>query len=103
MIVALTPAAAAEMKSVAAQQRLAAGWSVRVGVKMEDHQFRYVLDLTEDAPAADDAQQTSEGVRVLVDPKSQIYLTGTTVDFKSGPDARGFVFTNPNAVKSGDE
>ena len=34
---------------------------------------------------------------LLVDPKSGIYLKGTTIDFKDGLNDKGFVFVNPNA------
>ena len=37
------------------------------------------------------------GVKVLVDPKSMIYLKGIVLDFKDGLNGKGFVFDNPNA------
>lgn len=37
------------------------------------------------------------GVKVLVDPKSVIYLKGIVLDFKDGLNGKGFVFDNPNA------
>ena len=40
------------------------------------------------------------GVRILVDPKSFLYLTGTTLDFSDGLQGTGFNFVNPNAKKS---
>ena len=40
------------------------------------------------------------GVRVLVDPKSDLYLDGTTLDFVDGLQERGFKFVNPQAKKS---
>ncbi len=36
-------------------------------------------------------------VKVLIDPKSSIYLKGITLDFKDGLNGKGFVFENPNA------
>lgn len=38
-----------------------------------------------------------EDVRVLIDPKSSIYLKGITLDFRDGLNGKGFVFENPNA------
>lgn len=38
-----------------------------------------------------------EGVKVLIDPKSVIYLKGIVLDFKDGLNGKGFVFDNPNA------
>jgi iron-sulfur cluster assembly protein len=39
-------------------------------------------------------------VRVICDPKSMLYLEGTTIDFKDEIMGRGFVFSNPNATSS---
>jgi iron-sulfur cluster assembly protein len=39
-------------------------------------------------------------VRVFVDPKSFIYLSGMTVEWEESLMHRGFVFQNPNAKKS---
>ena len=37
-------------------------------------------------------------LRVICDPKSHLYLDGTTIDFKDEIMGRGFVFNNPNAT-----
>lgn len=36
-------------------------------------------------------------VKILIDPKSSIYLKGITLDFQDGLNGKGFVFENPNA------
>ena len=36
-------------------------------------------------------------IKVLIDPKSVIYLKGIVLDFKDGLNGKGFVFNNPNA------
>jgi iron-sulfur cluster assembly protein len=41
-----------------------------------------------------------DGVKVLVDPKSMLYLNGMTLDYKESLMQSGFVFENPNAQKS---
>jgi len=38
-----------------------------------------------------------EYVKVLIDPKSAIYLKGIVLDFQDGLSGKGFVFENPNA------
>jgi iron-sulfur cluster assembly protein len=38
-----------------------------------------------------------EDVRILVDPKSKLFLHGMTLDFTTGLNGKGFVFSNPNA------
>jgi iron-sulfur cluster assembly protein len=39
-----------------------------------------------------------DGVRLIIDLKSQLYLAGTTLDYSSGLSGRGFFFSNPNAA-----
>ena len=41
-----------------------------------------------------------QGVNVLVDRKSAIYLKGMTVDFSDDLNSRGFRFINPNATNT---
>lgn len=40
------------------------------------------------------------GVKVVVDKKSAIYLEGTVLDFSGGLNGKGFVFENPNADRT---
>ena len=48
----------------------------------------------------EDAVRESHGIKIAVDRKSALYLDGTELHFHDGLDQRGFVFNNPNAVKS---
>ena len=41
-----------------------------------------------------------DGVKVVVDPKSLLYLTGTTIDFQDDLNGKGFTFNNPNAKRT---
>lgn len=41
-----------------------------------------------------------DGVKVVVDPKSLLYLHGMTLDYKESLMQSGFVFENPNAQKN---
>jgi len=51
------------------------------------------------APAKLDQVIERDGARVFVDPKSAVFLAGTTVDWQQTLMQSGFVFRNPN-VKS---
>ena len=42
----------------------------------------------------------NNGVKVVVDKKSYLYLVGTTLDFSGGLNGKGFVFQNPNADRT---
>ena len=40
------------------------------------------------------------GVKVVVDRKSFLYLVGTELDYSGGLNGKGFIFKNPNATRS---
>ncbi|MBJ7879463.1 HesB/IscA family protein [Gelidibacter salicanalis] len=40
------------------------------------------------------------GVRIIVDKKSFLYLIGTTLEYSGGLNGAGFVFNNPNANRT---
>jgi len=50
-----------------------------------------------DQAKAGDASFLSEGVAIVVDPKSLEHLDGTTIDFDDGLHGKGFEIKNPNA------
>ncbi|MEM7623488.1 MAG: iron-sulfur cluster assembly accessory protein, partial [Planctomycetota bacterium] len=88
-------------KTIVEQQELDADKvRLRVGVKGGGCSgFSYVLDLTETQKDSDEAFE-QHGVTLICDPKSLLYLRGTTVDFKDEIMGRGFVFQNPNSTSS---
>lgn len=51
----------------------------------------------ESEPAQDDRVLEQENVRILLDPKSELYLSATELDHSSGLLGQGFVFRNPEA------
>ena len=59
----------------------------------------YDMKIVEGAEEKDKVFEV-EGVRVIVDPKSYLFLSGVVVDFKESLMGRGFVFENPNASNS---
>lgn len=99
--VILTPLAAKEIGRIISEQELdPAKVRLRVGVKGGGCSgFSYILDLTESQKDSDEIFE-QHGIQIIVDPKSLLYLGGTTVDFKDEIMGRGFVFTNPNANTS---
>jgi len=52
----------------------------------------------ESEPEADDAVTEHHGLRVFVDPASENYVGGSTLDYESGLQAEGFHVDNPNVV-----
>ncbi len=99
-MITLTASAAQEVKRLM-QVEQKPNLGVRIGVKGGGCSgLSYVLALEEAAPKQYDTVFEQEGVKVLVDAKSQLYLDGTTVDYKNGLMGGGFEFLNPNAKKS---
>lgn len=61
--------------------------------------LQYKMDL-QDAPASRDIMVESSGIRVVVDPKSALYVTGSELDFIEELQGGGFKVSNPNAATS---
>ena len=100
MSIMLTERAAQEIKVVFESQGRPEDTYVRVAVKGGGCSgFTYTLDLTE-TKGERDQEFEQHGIKILCDPKSYLYLNGTTVDFKDELMGRGFVFNNPNATRS---
>ncbi len=105
MSITLTEKAAREVKTIMDQQHEAArkkgeepkSLYLRIGVKGGGCSgFSYTLDLTETMSETDE-RWDQHGVQVISDSRSNLYLNGTSVDFKDELTGRGFVFNNPNA------
>jgi iron-sulfur cluster assembly protein len=97
-MIQVTPSAVSEAKRLLEKQGKP-NLGLRVGVQGGGCSgLSYKLGFDEER--AGDHIQVFDGVRVLVDPKSSLYLEGTTVDFVDGLEGRGFKFLNPQAKKS---
>ena len=59
--------------------------------------LQYKMDLV-DGPANRDILVETAGVRVVVDPKSALFVSGSVLDFSDDLQKGGFKVTNPNAV-----
>jgi iron-sulfur cluster assembly protein len=100
MALTITELAAGKILKIFADQGMPATAALRLGVKGGGCSgFSYTLDVAE-TPADDDEVFEDNGVRLVTDPKSYLYLNGTEVDFNEDLLNGGFVFNNPNAKKS---
>lgn len=59
--------------------------------------LQYKMDLV-DGPAHRDIIVPSAGVRVVIDPKSALFVSGSLLDYSDDLQKGGFKVTNPNAV-----
>ena len=72
------------------------GEGIRVGVKTSGCSgLAYVLEFADELEPEDQVFE-SLGVKVIVDPKSLLYLDGTELDYTREGLNEGFKFNNPN-------
>jgi iron-sulfur cluster assembly protein len=72
------------------------GIGIRLGVRTSGCSgMAYVLEFA-DAQEDDDQIFELNGVKVIVDPKSMLYLDGTELDYTKEGLNEGFKFNNPN-------
>jgi len=59
--------------------------------------LQYTMDLV-DGPANRDILVQASNVRLVVDPKSALFVSGSVLDYSEDLQKGGFKVTNPNAV-----
>jgi iron-sulfur cluster assembly protein len=76
------------------------GFFIRVGVEGGGCSgLMYQLTFDNEEKDGDKAF-VDNGIKVVVDKKSYLYLIGTILDFSGGLNGKGFVFNNPNAGRT---
>jgi len=99
-MIEITERAASEVKRIVSEQKLPEATALRVGVKGGGCSgFSYTLGFDDHVSETDQIYEI-DGVRVVCDPKSFLYLNGTQIDFEDNLMGRGFKFGNPNASKT---
>ena len=98
-LVTLTEAAVVEVKRLMDVQDLTEG-GLRLGVKGGGCSgLSYTINFDEKIGEFDTVCE-QDGVKVIVDAKSAIYLEGMQVDYQKDMVSGGFKFINPNASKT---
>lgn len=96
MPVSLTENAIKQIKHIVSSQNLGVVY-LRMGVKGGGCSgFSYVLEFDNEKGERDKLFEI-EGIKVVIDPKSYLYLNGATLDYVTKGLSSGFVFINPNA------
>lgn len=94
MAITLTEPAADRVRNFLANR--GKGEGLRLGVRTSGCSgMAYVLEFADEIND-DDQVFESNGVKVIVDNKSMVYLDGTEVDFAKEGLNEGFKFNNPN-------
>ena len=89
-----------QVRRLMAEEGCPEGSFVRVGVK-EAAAAASMYELTFDHEEQEGDQRFEDnGVTVVVDRKSFLYLVGTELQYSGGLNGKGFVFHNPNANRT---
>jgi len=96
----LTEAAAKEIRKIKAEEGMDEDVPIRIGIKGGGCSgFTYTFDF--DAKKGKfDLEFESQGMKILVDKKSHLYIDGTQIDWSYSLMDRGLKFTNPSAKGS---
>lgn len=97
-LVKLTLRAAEKVKAIRAEEKIEDGYGLRLKV-MGGGCSGFAYDLFFDQAQDVDQSFESQGIKMLCDQMSLMYLVGTEIDYVESVQGSGFKFTNPN-VKS---
>ncbi len=95
----VTDAAVAEVKRMIASKQEDQGKGLRLAVKGGGCSG-LSYDMKFDTKKPGDQEYNFDGLLVVVDPKSSLYLAGTTFDYMDTLKDKGFKFKNPSASKT---
>lgn len=94
MAITMTDRAAKRVRNFLEQR--GGGVGLRLGVKTTGCSgLAYVLEFADDIDQTDTVFE-SHGLKILIDPKSLVYLDGTELDYTKEGLNEGFKFDNPN-------
>ena len=97
-LIRVLPNAAHKLTGLLTKQGRAENGALRVAVVGGGCSgLQYKMDLV-DGPANRDIMVISGDVRVVIDPKSALFVSGSELDFSDDLQQGGFKVTNPNAV-----
>lgn len=104
MSISITDRAANRIKKIREEQQISNDAKLRVGV-VSGGCSGLTYDLEFDSKTTsgngDNVQEFEDkGIKLIVDMRSFLYLSGTELDYTEGLDGEGFHFHNPNASRT---
>jgi iron-sulfur cluster assembly protein len=99
-MVFVAESAKSKIEELMTSQSLTEDFFVRVSVTSGGCSgLSYELDFDNEEKAGDQVFEDN-GVKVVTDLKSFLYLCNTTLEFSGGLSGKGFFFNNPNAART---
>ncbi len=96
-MISVSPAAAEHIDYLKGRDKIIDNKPLRISIKEGGCSgFSYKLDF-DNKKLETDKEFTSNGVHLVIEAKSLLYLMGMVLDFDGGLNGKGFVFSNPNA------
>ena len=94
-MIAFTPIAISKVKEIIAERDASLGLRIIAAAGgCSGFQYQMTLDKQQEE---DDEALDFEGLKVLVDAQTMIFMDGTTIDYVEAAGGAGFTFDNPNA------
>lgn len=98
-MITLTTAASSKVREIMTKEDKSE-WKLRMGVRGGGCSgMQYVLGFDSQSGEEDQLFE-QDGIQLVCDTRSFLYLNGTEIDYEDGLNGSGFVFKNPNAAKS---
>ena len=99
-IFTLTTKAKSQLDKLMAEEKCTENHFLRVSVKGGGCSgLTSDLDFDDTIVDFDDVSE-DQGLKLVIDRRSLLYLLGTELDFTEGLNGKGFLFTNPNASRT---
>lgn len=103
MSITVSDRAANRIQEIRQEQQLPEDAKLRVGVVSggcSGLTYDLNFDTEIEKSSEEDQQFTDNGIELVIDMRSFLYLSGTELDYTEGLDGQGFYFENPNATRT---
>lgn len=103
MSISITDRAASRIKQIREEQQIAEDALLRVGVVSggcSGLTYDLEFDSNPQPGEKEDQEFVDKGIKLVVDMRSFLYLSGTELDYTDGLNGEGFHFHNPNANRT---
>lgn len=99
-MIQISPSAAEHIYYLKDKENIPKNKALRISIKEGGCSgFSYKLDFNEKQLATDKSFE-SNGIKLVIEGKSLLYIMGMTLDYEGGLNGKGFIFSNPNAKET---